>query len=256
MSQSIERKPIDLFHFVSMEYENFLVSLANNSVDLHIIQHMQGLFEAALSKRSVQEDHMVLFQLLAFAHYQFLFSCASLMRCHLSEAFASARVGIDSALVGAQIIHDRASQVAYAERTKPFDNFARYLGNLIKDHKPLPHRLVQPLFDLHKKFSTFSSHADVGSFAHRVRFVNEQDGPMLAVEYFQFAENQQERQIHALTIFHTFVMILDVFSDFLVQEQKVVPPMWQDELHGLGGKIERTRAALSVSPSPDISEKV
>jgi hypothetical protein len=35
------------------------------------------------------------------------------------------------------------------------------------------------------------------------------------------------------------VLVLDVFSDFLVTEQKVMPQEWQIELHGLGASIER-----------------
>ncbi len=95
------------------------------------------------------------------------------MRCHLSEAFASARAAIDAALIAAQIIHDRASQVAYTKREKPFDNFARHLGNLIRDGKPLPHPLVPALRDLYKTISTFAGHADVGSFVHRVKLTED-----------------------------------------------------------------------------------
>jgi hypothetical protein len=135
----VESIPMDILRFVSIENEQFLVSLANNKDELKIHSHMQGLFVAAMANMTVAEDDMVVFQMLAFTHYHFLLSTASLMRCHLSEAFAAARVAIDGALVGAQIIHDRASQIAYTRREKPFDNFARYLGNLIKDGKPLPH---------------------------------------------------------------------------------------------------------------------
>src|SRR5882672_7531897 len=100
-----------------------------------------------MSNATVGENEFVLFQLLTFTHYHFLYALACLMRCHLSEAFASARAAIDAALIAAQIIHDRASQVAYTKREKPFDNFARYLGNLIRDGKPLPLPLVPSLRD-------------------------------------------------------------------------------------------------------------
>jgi len=243
MSRIVEKKPMDVIRFVSLENEQFLISLAKNTDELKMLSHLQGLYEAAMSNMTVQENDMAVFQMLTFTHYHFLFSTACLMRCHLSEAFASARAAIDGALVGAQIIHDRASQVAYTRREKPFDNFARYLGNLIRENKELPHPLVPALFDLHKKFSTFSSHADVGSFTHRVNIVKEPE-TMITVEYFQFSKNDAERKIHGLTLFHTFVMILDVFSDFLVVEQKAVPGQWQEELHGLGKAIERQHTEL------------
>jgi len=174
-----------------------------------------------------------------------------LMRCHLSEAFASVRAAIDGALVGAQLIHDRASQVAYTKREKPFDNFARYLGNLIRDGKPLPHPLVPVLFNQHKTISAFAVHADVGSFLHRVNFADGPENPMMSVGYFQFAKNPAEREIHGLAVFHSFVMILDVFSDFLVTEQKAVPQEWQDELRALGTTIERRAEALRGTLAKD-----
>ena len=63
-----------------------------------------------------------------------------------------------------------------------------------------------------------------------------------------------ERQIHALTMFHTYVMVLDVFSDFLVTEQRAVPLEWHLELRQVGQKIERRveelKAALLADSDP------
>jgi hypothetical protein len=163
----------------------------------------------------------------------------------MSEAYASARAAIDAALIAAHIIKDRAAQVAYAKREKPFDNFARYLGNLIKDGKPLPHPLMATLIDQQKKISTFAAHADVGSFIHRVRDTTDSSGNrMLAVEYFQFARDDDERKLYTLNLLHTFVMVLDVFADFLIDEQKVVPAAWKEQLHGLGAAVERRAKEL------------
>jgi hypothetical protein len=247
MHVELKRTPIDLLHFVSMEHEQFLVSLAENRDELRIVSRIQGLYNAAMSEIAVSENDVVVFQLLAFTHYHFLLATASMMRCHLSEGFASVRAAIDGALIGAQIIHDRSSQIAYAKREKPFDNFARYLGNLIKEGKQPPHPLVPTLFSQHKLISTFASHADVGSFVHRVNISNGPSSKMLHFEYFQFAQNETERKIHALTLFHSFVMILDVFSDFLVVEQKAVPKAWVDSLHDLGQAMERQHTQLKNS---------
>jgi hypothetical protein len=238
MTAHILREPIDIIKFVGIEHEQILVSLANGSDELKIISHLQGLYRAPMSNITVDENEFVLFQLLIFIHYHFLYALACHMRCHLSEAFASARAAVDAALIAAQIIHDRASQVAYAQRTKPFDKLNRHYKNLIRDNKPLPHALIPELIKLHDSFSSFASHADIASFVHRIEKV-EGDTPIMAVQYFQFASNKAERKIHGLTLLHTFVMVLDVFANFLVDEAKSVPGQWHDELHGLGGKIER-----------------
>ncbi|WP_315762027.1 hypothetical protein [Bradyrhizobium sp. SZCCHNS2005] len=239
----IYREPIDILKFIAMEHEQVLVSFANGSDDLKLINHLQGLYAAPMTNATVDENDYVVVQLLTFTHYHFLYALASHMRCHLSEAFASARAAIDAALIAAQIIHDRESQVAYLNRTKPFDKLNRHYKNLIRDNRPLPHALVPQLIKHHDAFSSFAIHADVNSFVHRVTKVGGAE-PMMAVQYFQFAKNAAERRIHCLTLLHTFVMVLDVFADFLVDEVKLVPAQWRDELHGLGGKIERLNDEL------------
>lgn len=235
---AILRRPLDILKFVSLENEQFLVSLANNQEELQVHRQLQGLYDAALSNVTVHENDVAIIQMLTFTHYHFLFSTASLMRCHLSEAFASARAAIDGALIGAQIIWDRPSQIAYTKRQKPFDKLNRHLRNLINNNQPLPHGLIPALLKLHDQFSSFASHADINSFVHRIEFSNEPE-TLMAVQYFQFAQNESERKYHTLALLHTFVMILDVFADFLIAEQKTVPEQWRDVLHQIGTGIER-----------------
>ena len=244
----IERQPPNLLRFLGMEEENVLVSIATMREEMEFIARLEGLYAAAMTKRSTREDDVVIWQLLTFSHYHFLHTLACQMRCHLSEAFASTRAAIDAALVAAYIIKDRAAQVAYAKREKPFDNFARHLGNMIKDEKPLPHPLMETLIGQQKIISTFAAHADIGSFVHRVTRLTDETGvDFMNVEYFQFAHDEDERKLHTLSLIHSYVMVLDVFSDFLIIEQKVVPEPWKVQLHALGQKIERRAAELQTS---------
>lgn len=247
--------PLDLVRFVGAENENFLVSLANNRDDLAIIARLQGLYVAAMAHKTIHENDIPIYQLLTFTHYHFLFSTSNLMKCHLSEAFTSLRVAIDAALIAAQIIHDRASQVAYAKREKPFDKLARHYRNLIRDNKPLPHGLIPQLLKTHDVCSQFASHADVDSFIHRVDLKPADGVPTLRVDYFQFARDPDERQIHALNLFHTFVMILDVFADYLISEKRSVPETWKEALHDLGKKMEQHVEQLRAKVRAKVSGK-
>jgi hypothetical protein len=241
------RVPPDIFEFLSMEEQQLLISARKMEEEFGAISRVEGLYRGAMSWREVREDDFVIFQLLTFTHYHFLYTIACQMRCHLSEAFASARAAIDATLIAAYIINDRSAQVAYAKREKPFDNFARFLGNIIRAGKPLPHRLMKTLIDQQKTISTFAPHADINSFVHRVRRSEEDGKPMVGIEYFQFARDDNERKIHTYTLLHTYVMVLDVFSDFLVSEQKVVPPTWAEQLRQLGAAIETRAVELRQS---------
>jgi len=224
-----------------MEHEQLLVSMANNRDEFMIISRIQGHYNAAMSEQSTHANNVVLYQLLTFTHYHFLFATAALWRCHLSEAFASCRAAVDAALIAAQVIHDRPSQIAYAKREKPFDKLNRHYKNLIRDGKPLPSPLIPELLKLHDMFSSFASHADVNSFVHRVDLSSRE---RLVIDYFQYSKNETERKIHALSLFHTFVMILDVFAPFLVEETKTVPESWRAGLHELGQKMEQHQKQL------------
>jgi hypothetical protein len=241
---TIVREPPNFLQFLAMEEQQVLVSLVQMREEMDFIARLEGLYGAAMTRQTTRVDDAVIFQLLTFSHYHFLHTLACQVRCHLSEAFASTRAAIDAALIAAHIIKDRAAQVAYAKREKPFDNFARYLGNLIKDKKPLPHPLMEILIQQQKQISTFAAHADIGSFVHRVTRTEGDDGVMMAVEYFQFARSQDERKLHTLTLLHSYVMVLDVFADFLVEEKKVLPASWKSHVYTLGQDIERRASEL------------
>jgi hypothetical protein len=238
VTSKVLHEPVDIVRFIGIEHEQVLVSLANGKDELQLINHLQGLYRAVMSNVTVGENDFIIFQLLTFTHYHFLYSLACHMRCHLSEAFASARAAIDAALIAAYIIRDRGSQVAYVQRTRPFDKLNRHYKNMIKDGKALPNALIPQLLKHHDFISSFASHADIASFVHRVRKVDG-DAASMSIQYFQFATNPEERRYHGMALLHTFVMVLDVFSTYLVDEVKFVPTLWRDDLHGLGGKIER-----------------
>ncbi len=250
MSDGPNDQLLDVFEFMRKEHEQVDLSTASRPDELAIVGQLQRLYDAAVPNAPVLEDNMPIFQLLILTHYYFLRAVSDMLRCHLSESFGSARIAIDAAMIAAQIIADRASQIAYVKRAKPFDNYARHIGNLLKDNKPLPHPLIGPLFALHKKLSTFSSHADVGSFIHRLDISRDPGNRRIVVQYFQFADAENQRQMHNLSLFHAFVMVLDVFSDFLIVEHKSIPERWRNELHALGITIERLHTALKATLPP------
>jgi hypothetical protein len=138
----------------------------------------------------------------------------------MAEGFNSARAAIDGALIASQIIHDPDCQFAYINRTKPFDKLIRHFKNLIKDKKPLPHPVIEHLIRQYDVCSQFASHADIQTFAHRLEFPS-QSQEMLSVRYFQFARDNETRKHYFLGLLHIFVLTLDIFSGFFVDEKNV-----------------------------------
>ena len=119
-------------------------------------------------------------------------------------------------------------------------------------HKWLRVDAVGDLLSEQKPISSFAVDGDVGRFVRRLNITEEPESPMVSVEYFQFATNLVEREVHGVSIFDTFVIVFDVYSDFLVNEQKIVPQEWQHELHGLGMNIECKVAELRAQLASDV----
>lgn len=233
----------NILEFVSTENQQFLTTLVNCREEFDIASHLHALYAAALTDQEASERDVIIFQFLMFVHYHFLFATSSYMRCHMAEGFSSARAAIDGALIGAQIIHDRDSQSAYLNRTKPFDKLNRHFKNLIRDSKPLPHPLVPHLIEQHDHCSQFASHADVATFAHRLEILASPQ-PMLSVGYFQIPRDTNTMKHHFLGLLHIFVIALDVFSNFLIDEHKSLPGHWRDELRHVGRQIEERQKTL------------
>jgi hypothetical protein len=240
----------DLFKFVSIENENFLNTLASFGDEKKILTKLQDLYSAVIKTRELNENDLVLYQLLTLTHYHFLFSLSCLMRAHLSEAFASVRVAIDASLIASVIIKDRAAQVAYVKRQKPFDKLNRHLKNLIENGTEL-HYAVPHLLRFHGICSTFASHADISSFVHRVAFTRTGEQRGLDLQYFQFSQNKARRKVHCLNIFYCFVLILDLFSDFLVDEQRVVSTEWRNDVINLGHYVVQKNSEIKAAAEAD-----
>lgn len=246
--------PPNLLDFESTEHLQFSTTLVNCPDEVRVLQHVHGLYLAAMSNRTVEPKNIVIFQLLTFVHYHFLFASTCYMRCHIAEAFSSARAAIDGALVAAQIIRDRSTQEAYINRTKPFDKLVRHFKNMIKDKKPLPSPLIEHLITFYDICSAFASHADIQTFMHRLDFVkdpSQQD--MMSFGYFQIPREPSEKKRGFLNLLRISVVTLDIFSAFIVEELKFLPDAWRDELHQLGRTIEERRKGLPPPSSSGIS---
>ena len=218
----LHKAPPNILDFVSIENQQFLTTMMNCREEMDFISNIQGLYAAAMSNQSADRSKVIIFQLLTLVHYHFLFASTCYMRCHMAEAFNSARIAIDGALVAAQIIHDRSSQLAYVERKKPFDKLIRHYKNLIQHKKPLPHPSIEFLINKHDFFSQIASHADIDTFAHRLDFLKaskEFPNEVMAFQYFQYPHDQASMSHRFLGLLVVFVVTLDVFADFIVGEQ-------------------------------------
>jgi len=243
---SIVKEALDLIKFNAMDCENFNISLINDREIFEFHSRIQGLYAAALSNANIKDEDAIIYNLLFHIHYHYLFATSCMMKCHHSEGFASARSAIDAALIAAHIISDRSSQEAYIARKKPFDQLNRHYKDLIKKNKPIPHAFIPTLIQLHSNISSIAVHADIGTFAHRVRFHSSENIPRsMSMSYSQAPIEQSERVHHHLTLHHIFVMNLDIFSEFLINQSQHLTKEWRINLVNTGIDIGEKIAILS-----------
>lgn len=236
--------PPDLAEFINAENEYLTKLTISCPEEINFIDKIHRLYIAVMKGQNINPSEATLLHFLALIHYNFLFSSATGLRGHLAEACNSARVAIDAALAAAYIIHDRASQQAYIDRKSPFDKLMRHYKNMIRDNKPLSNDLIPHLMKQHDFFSQYASHADADAFVYRSEFLENSGTPSVRVSYFQIPQNIDHFKHHFLGILKTFIVTLDIFSGYFVDERKVVPATWRNELRLTGKQIEDRQAQL------------
>lgn len=241
--------PVDLnlLSFLGHEHTNFLVSFNALRQEFALFAHLDLLYQAGIRGDPVPPSNWVQMQLLLFCHYHLYYATSTLLRCHLSDAFASLRTAIDASLHAYRIIEGHGTPEQYINRDKTFIHSANYVRRKReKDASVMP--LAEHLLKIHEACSRFASHADFDAFGHRLELVRK-GTPMLKVHYFQHPKDVPEFQFYAVTMLHTFVVILNVFEKVLV-DLKRVDQSWSKKLRAIGTRLEEWRKQLREPSIP------
>lgn len=239
MNESPPKEAVkDFLEYLGKEEANLLVTFNNLRPEFDIFSKVDELYRTAITSARVEnvEDDLVVLQLLLFAHYQYYHSTATLLRCHLSDALSSMRTAIEAGLTAYRIIEDRPSQLLYIERDKSFQfpkNFFRKVWKSEPDAYPLAH----PLLNRWDACSEYGAHADISAFVHRLE-LPDATNRMLKLQYFQHPKNRWGFGWYYLLLVHTFLIILQVFERYLVQEKGVVPDEWVRSIPQVGKNLE------------------
>lgn len=240
-----KQNSVNFLEFIGLEETNLLASLQNMRQEFDAFSHLDGLYQAAIQHAEVPPSRAIVMQLLLFVHYHLFFSTATLIRCHLSEAFASARSAVDAAMNAYRIIEGHGTQEEYVEGASTFQHTPNYIRKARKKD-PTLFPLADHLLKVHGEFSRSASHADFAVFAHRLE-IKSSEREMIQLGYFQFPKTPPEAKFYFLTLLHTFTVIASVFERFLVEEVKAVPREWSQELRTFGITIENWRAKAKAA---------
>ena len=231
----------NLVGFISREEHNLLTTMLNHRVDVDQFSVVDGHFQAPVKHLSVpatdQHGQIMLGLYLSFA---------TLMRCHLSDSLASTRKAIDATLSAYRLHVEPGTLPEYLEAGSSY----RFIKKTIEKARKvdeIAYPLAPPLLELHGTCSAYGSHADIASFAHRIKVVpNGLGSALMEHSMFQYPEDPEEFRYYLAATLSAYSLMLGVLlapvgkyaSGFEVEA-------WGDASAALTASIEKVRLALA-----------
>lgn len=239
----------NLIEFASKEEHNLLTSIHRYHDDVTHFARVDGHFQAPVKHVNVAATDnygRMLLALYLFTHYHLYLSFATMLRCHLSDSFASTRKAIDATLTAYRLHVDPSTLQEYLEERGTYKSIARTIGRAReKDSSIFP--LAPPLLELYGLCSQYGSHADVASFAHRVEVVQlSKDQEVIEHLMFQYPKDPDEFRYYIVSTMSAFLLMLEVFIDPIAKYAKDFEVgAWCDSTKKLIASTEKVRAALA-----------
>ena len=239
----------NLLEFLSKEENNLLTSMMKYRDDVDAFSRVDGHFQAPVAYIDVpagNEQARTVVGLYLFTHFHLYLSFATLLRCHLSDSLASTRKAIDATFTAYKLHLEPGTLKAYLEEDASYRFITKSIMRARKqDNNAYP--LAPALLELHGVCSRYGSHADVSSFAHRVKVTPL--GPDKArVEHlmFQFPEDEKEFRYYLASTLSAFMLMIAIYADPLSKLTKNFDVAnWIKSSKALTDSIEKVRAALA-----------
>lgn len=205
------------------------------------------------------EGSLLIFNQYCFVHYHLYFSISCLLRCHLSDCYASTRKAIDASF----ITYETLLRPEFAKEYLGDDSGSRsymYLKKNIQqainqDSRAYP--LAKPLLKKYDLFSKIGSHADpdcVLTGRVKVNKISESGKTTLKFLYFQNPENRTMMELHYMQTLSTYYEILRIFYLFFEKVKNSIKTEWNDKYESLGVAINSLTTELTERASQNSTE--
>jgi len=242
----------NLLGFVSAEEHNLLVSLVKCHRDIALaFPRLDGAYQAPIQhiEDNINNEHsQTVLALYLFTHYHLYLSTVMLLRCHLSDSLASTRKAIDATLTAYRLIAEPNTLEEYKSQHRNYQFIKGYIERKRKKD-PAQFPIAGPLIEVHDKCSEFGSHADIGSFVHRIN-IEDIEGTgkgIYKVGMFQTMTDTETRH-HMVMTFLAFTSMLKVFQDFLGNLAKGLDrAAWTNTIDGLQAAIYTEAAQIEAN---------
>jgi len=206
-----------LIHFISIEEENLITSMANLKEDFFLISNLDSLFRDCSKLKPLDDNNLKIPAFLyLITHNEFCISMTSLLRRHYSKSFLSLRLAIDSALTAYYLLKkpDKISiylsgveNILSKEKNKEwyriFFNTKRTIKQDI-DNFPLAEKLIEA----HEHCSLYA-HSDPCGILHKYNL--DKVNMKLEAKYFDYESNPGDDHRNLEFLLNEFFRILLIF---------------------------------------------
>ncbi len=245
-TSQMRREPINIIEFVSVENNNFLTSLINCKQEFDLFCEIDARYRLIMKDVTIPASMPVPLQMFGLAHYHLLFAFSAMMRCHLSEAWNSARIAIDAGLIAEHMTRKPEDQEKYA-KSENSPQLIRIYKGLKKQGKTLPHQAIDNLLEVYDSCSSHASHADVNVFVHRITFP-ENGNNLLGISPFQAPDDPNTMRKYMLELILVFSSVLSLFDKFTRIIKPDLPEDWEASMNRVVAVVNNRKAAIESIP--------
>jgi hypothetical protein len=205
-------EPIREFsHFIGIEEENVLKSIANLGDNFFLIHNLDIIFKNSLGLEPLDDVNLKFPAFLyLIIHSEFYQAMASFLRMHHSKSFVSLRIALDCAFTSYYLIKHPDKTDIYLSKLNEEENpewnrIFRNIKKTVKDHMDnFP--LAKGLPEIHE-FCSIYSHSDAIGILHRYRM----NDAKLEATYFDYEPKLDDYNKWLAQLLGTFFRIYLIF---------------------------------------------
>lgn len=236
-------EPIREFtHFVGIEEENVLTSIANLGEDFFLIHNLDVLYMSCFNLNPIGNEIIKIPSFLyLITHSEFYFAMISFLRMHQSKSFISLRTAIDCTFTAYYLLkHPDKTDVYLSKLSKEenpewnriFFNIKRTIKENIKDFP-----LANGFSEIHEFCSIFA-HSDALGILHRYN-ENKEKG-LLEAKYFDYEAKIEDYNKWLAKLLFSFLKI------YLIYWNEIFRNRARDKISEIEKRIKEYQDKLKI----------
>ncbi len=226
---------IEFPEYLGTEHQNLIGSFIKFKNEYDLFYNLDLLYKEPIRRLIADGDDSLTIQLYFFIHYHLYFSISLYFRTHLSDSLNSTRKAIDASLIVYKVLLNPSLKEDYLNRKGDFIYLKKEMQKEIKSDSK-KYTLAHELLRMHEACSEYGSHADISSFAYRIK-LNKKE---LSMNYFQYPEVKAEQIYYFILTLHIYYLIFKIYKiEYFDKTLKIIDQQWENKFIFLGEELNK-----------------